>query len=95
MASLGFGVLGGDDAQDLLELVQSKNETASKEKSNAEQSYMLDTLDHPDESMSEVHVLIFRLVIVDGCSCSVLESESILPVQFRHCIDWWPSLLGS
>ena len=53
MSTSGFGVLGGDDTQDLLELVQAKSETASKKKLDPEQLYMLDTLEYPDESMSK------------------------------------------
>ena len=53
MSTSGFGVLGGDDTQDLLELVQAKSETASKKKLDPEQLYMLDTLEYPDKSMSK------------------------------------------
>ena len=49
--STSFGVIGGDDTQDFLELVQAKNETASKRKLDADQLFMVRTLYYPDRSM--------------------------------------------
>ena len=52
--STSFGVIGGDDTQDFLELVQAKDETASKRKLDADQLYMVRTLHYPDRSMREL-----------------------------------------